>query len=609
LFCFVLFCSVPFHSVCFALLRQKMEKSSVFLFLFCIISAIADQLDGICSTVLSSDAQVQWSLRSTPPGTEPRDLWLTGKGKNYAWNNGCHFTDDVRRKTRTVHIGCEVGSGITQVEDGMFKDFVGLEEIYFGDQVAIIGDNSFQGCTSLKKVVIPRSVNTTGDMAFAFCSNLEVVEIDEKVTYISPSAFYHCHKNFVKVKPGNSVFIARAGQLLDRNKGVLLSVPVMGAIAAGGKFVVDKLLAPKVKKINNNIADCRGQYSSNGFKSQLFDTGDFGFKEVVVPPNCSDIGAAAFAGNILLETVQMEDSVEIIEDQAFFGCEKLSSINLSSKLEVIGAEAFRDCSSLENIILPASLKLIGEGAFKECSTLKSISIPSMVNEVGLGAFSRCSNLERIEVSLENPYYSSLDNVLFNKNASLLIQLPASRRGKYLLPDSVESIQSSALKGCNRLTEFEVSDNNSNFNVIQGVLFDKNNSTLLKYPEGKTANSYVVPDSVLYISDNAFRENVLLKSVTIGESVNFIGYRAFASCSGLKTVKFNGTVEPAYCDSTSFEGCTKLKTVTVPSWYMNETFCGIEVSRSTDFSSELPSSAVKLKSKVLVLAAFLFISSI
>jgi len=106
-----------------------------------------------------------------------------------------------------------------------------------------------------------------------------------------------------------------------------------------------------------------------------------------------------------------------------------------------------------------------------------------------------------------------------------------------LPDNVISIGSAAFAGCTSLTAINVDTGNSTYLSQDGVLYNKDKTTLLIYPAGKTGNSFTIPDSVNSIGNLAFANCTNLTIVTIPDSVNSIGKQAFFPCKNLVSVIF------------------------------------------------------------------------
>ena len=110
--------------------------------------------------------------------------------------------------------------------------------------------------------------------------------------------------------------------------------------------------------------------------------------------------------------------------------------------------------------------------------------------------------------------------------------------------SVSSIGASAFGNCTSLVAITVDAANSDYSSLDGVLFNKSQTTLILFPPGK-GGSYSIPGSVTSIGNYAFYSCTSLTSVTIPGSVTSIGDYAFAGCTSLKGVFFKGNAPFAY----------------------------------------------------------------
>jgi len=113
--------------------------------------------------------------------------------------------------------------------------------------------------------------------------------------------------------------------------------------------------------------------------------------------------------------------------------------------------AFSRCTTLTSLTIPNSVTSIGEGAFSGCTSLASVTIGNSVTSIGDGAFSGCTSLNAITVEALNSFYSSVDGVLFNKSQTTLIRYPGGKAGSYTIPNSVTSIGYGTFVGCTSLT--------------------------------------------------------------------------------------------------------------------------------------------------------------
>ena len=226
----------------------------------------------------------------------------------------------------------------------------------------------------------------------------------------------------------------------------------------------------------------------------------------------------------------------------------------------IGDFAFCNCSNLVSIIIPDCVEQIGYGAFVNCSNLTSIFIPRSVIRIDTGyLFDGCNKLTEINVASENTEYASQDGVLFSKDKTTLLCCPGGKTGLYeipvgvtgigfgafdgcsnleriIIPKSVTRIYlgSYSFDGCNKLTEITVVSENTEYSSQDGVLFNKDKTTLLCCPGGKTG-LYEIPFGVTSIGSGAFAYCADLTGITIPESVTSIGRVAFEGCDSLNTI--------------------------------------------------------------------------
>lgn len=104
-------------------------------------------------------------------------------------------------------------------------------------------------------------------------------------------------------------------------------------------------------------------------------------------------------------------------------------------------------------------------------------------------------------------------------------------------------------------------------------YSSNLARVIPDPDGsKYSENIVVPGQVEYdgitysvkqIWDGAFYMCTDLKTVTLGEGIDYIGPRAFYNCSNLERITFSSTMESFNTDNPVFEGCPKLEIVTTP----------------------------------------------
>jgi hypothetical protein len=281
----------------------------------------------------------------------------------------------------------------------------------------------------------------------------------------------------------------------------------------------------------------------------------------------------------------------------------IKTVIINDGVTTIGQQAFQNHSSLTSVSIPNSVNSIGILAFANTG-LTSITIPNSVTSIGGTAFVFCSALTSIEVEANNLNYSSVDGVLFNKNQDTLLVCPAGKQGNYIIPSSTTTIgriafHSSGLTSlvipnsvitigdlafafsglttitipnsvtligtdafweCTDLTSIEVETNNPSYSSVDGVLFNKNQTSLLTYPRNRQGEHYTIPNGVTTVGLQAFYGCTNLTSVVIPNSVTIIEAAAFRGCSGLTSITIGNGVTSI--GTRAFQGLSELISVTI-----------------------------------------------
>jgi hypothetical protein len=403
--------------------------------------------------------------------------------------------------------------------------------------VTSVGHGAFDDCSALTNVTIGDTVQVIGAFAFEDCAALTNVLIPASVTSIGDRAFQRCFSlTSIGVNASNLLYSSIDGVLFDKSATKLIEFPAGKSgsyIIPDGVTIIGDEAFMDCKSLTNVLIPA----SVTSIGEEAFQ-GCFSLASIGVNASnllYSSIGGALFdksatkliafpAGKSGAYVVP--DGVETIGKLAFHFCESLTSVTMPGSLRTIEVGAFYECAALASANLGAGVEHLQEYAFAFCESLTNVTIPDSVTSIGQGVFQQCISLPSIEVASSNPAYASIDGVLFDKNATTLVAFPAGRSGAYVVPDGVQTIAAGAFHGCLALT---------------GVTIPESVTSI-----GETAfrdcialTNITIPDSVEIIGERAFKECVSLASGTIGNGVNSIGDGAFEECTSLQSLYFLG----------------------------------------------------------------------
>ncbi len=338
----------------------------------------------------------------------------------------------------------------------------------------------------IKSVNIGNSVTTIGDWSFGYCDGLTNVTLSKSVTIIGDYAFIYCDSLTSVTIPDS---VTTIGYAAFGDCDSLTRVTISESVTS-----IDEDAFPYCDSLTSITVDVNNKNYSSDSYGVLFNKDKTTLVQYPI-------------GNTRT-SYSIPDGVTTIGYGAFDSCDSLTSVTIPNSVTTIGDSAFYECKNLTNVTIPNSVKNIGKWSFSYCENLTSVSIPNSVITIGEVAFYGCDSLKNITI-----------------------------------PDSVKTIGESALGWCDSLTNITVSANNKYYSSdSDGILFNKDKTTLCQYPNGKAIKSYIISDGVTAIGNGAFCNCENLTSVTIPDSVRTIGDEAFYSCDSLEDVYYDGVEE-------------------------------------------------------------------
>ena len=282
----------------------------------------------------------------------------------------------------------------------------------------------------------------------------------------------------------------------------------------------------------------------------------------------------------------------LVDQYMFFGCDKLVEVKLPATTQKINNNAFNGCSKLTTCAIPVAVTHIGDYAFAKCKALKDVNIPAAVSYMGTAAFSECTSIETVNFN-EDCQIKEIRANTFNGCSALK---------SVKLSSGVEELGSKAFANCTSLNTFtlpasfiekaadtfkdtpiknyEVEEGIDGFSSVGGVLYNEDQSELLLYPIAREDKSFIVPQSVGGIAEQAFAGAKNLTHITLSESITNIQSKTFAG-SGLTEIVI--PAEVTSIGSEAFMGCNALTSVTFkggPSGIGERAFFGTRLSTVT-----------------------------
>lgn len=375
-----------------------------------------------------------------------------------------------------------------------------IKAIVLREGVTRIGDYAFYDCTALTSVEIPEGVTQIGESAFACCQSLESVTIPGSVTEIGEGAFESCDSMMV----------------LELASGL----KCVGAFAFSECVALRELVLPNtVERIDRSAF-----------------TG-VALQELIIPGNVQEIGDNAFNGCIRLSSLTLSEGIRVIEEMAFSNCSDLTEVLIPASVECLGDGVFSDCLAMTQIAVASESEhfVVRDDILysKDLSVLvhypaakeeQEFTIPEEVRKIAGLAFA--SNYFLMEVMLGD-HLEEVGSYAFARCSSLsFVSLPAQTTRLGVSP----------FHDCTMLLEIEVDPNNPCYSSIDGILYNKEQTQLIQYPAGLYDDFYKVPDTVREIAENACYDAQDLEVLKIPAGIRKIGDMAFAFCDQLRDVE-------------------------------------------------------------------------
>ena len=358
--------------------------------------------------------------------------------------------------------------------------------------VTSIGIRAFQWC-SFTTIDIPNSVTSIEEDAFSWCPNLTSINIPEGVTTIAPLTFYHC--------------------------STLTSFTIPNWVTSIGNQAFEGCLNLSSLTIGDNVT--------------MIDNDVF--KETAWYDNQPD--GLVYAGKVAYRYKGiMPQGTSIVIKEGTLG---------------IATNAFRwDCGGMVSITIPNSVQVIGYYAFFSCSGLTSITLPNSITTIYYGAFSGCTNLTDVYCYAENLPDASSSTFLLSDIDAMTLHVHAASLEAYRTTEPWSDF--GTIVAINDDPNVIFAD--ANVKALCVANWDTNGDGELSITEAAAVTDL----------DNVFRDNTTITSfdeLQYFTGLTAIGDFAFGSCTGLTSVTIPNNVTTT--GEWTFYNCSSLTSVDLP----------------------------------------------
>ncbi len=373
----------------------------------------------------------------------------------------------------------------------------------------------------LKYIKLPSTLKSIKDGTFATFSKLITITIPKSVTKINVDDFKKLSSlQTIHMESGNKLYASYKGILYNKAKTYIKFVP-MAYKETSLKFPSTLVsLFTNIKPFDNAT-------------------------EIIIPKGVKKLsakGSSHFFEKITIEAgnenfILYNGSVYNKSKTTLVLFKKQTKAEFPSTIKNIDINFFYN-SGITELVIPAKAK-----------------VPIFLN----GVFD-IPTLKKISVDKNNPYYSIQNNMLFNKDKTILydaprnmtvLKIPATVKKLSLpmnfniknlksivIPKSVTELDESLYINHITLEKIEVEKGNAKFTSLDGVLYNEDLSQMLFYPTNKQDKTYVMPDSVKTMNYYFITQNPNLESITLSKMLEPSNNYNFEYSKTLKEINVN-----------------------------------------------------------------------
>ena len=363
---------------------------------------------------------------------------------------------------------------------------------------------------------MPDTLSDTYYYAFQNAKGITEINAPDTMRYLNPS------NNFVNTPALKAINIDENNQWYSSVNGVLYSKDQKRLYKVPDAYAGDVTLPETVTNIDGN-------YTFNNCT---------GIKKLTIP-------AATGLWDYVFDGVKSITEISISPDHANYASVNGCLMNAAKDYVCAIPKGAATVTIPDNIVSQGRIR---DAALCNCPNLVTLNLSKNFSDFSCYyKFDNCPKLTSVSVPSDNPFYRTVDGVLYNKNMTQICFVPGAKTGAYTVPESVNSVYEYAFRDakkltsvtfpknylgtinldwtftyCDSLTAVNFADTNINYKTVDGVLYTKDMKTLCYVPNAKKG-VYTVPAGVTSVKNYAFYGCSKLTGIVFPDSITEIGF--------------------------------------------------------------------------------------
>lgn len=425
---------------------------------------------------------------------------------------------------------------------------------------------AFEDCNKLTEVVISEGVEKIGYNAFKDCFNLKSVTVSKSVEEMLYNEWNLSFGYYNKEKIEDFILYGYSGTIVEKyaqDTGIeFVSLGVGKGVYADFHYNVLNDNTIKITKYDGDINTVTIPEILNGYTVTEISYNAFS--------DCENLEIILLPKTVvsfdISDSSQVSSLVEINVNEDNPNYCSIDGV-LYSK-DVTQMIYFPFASSITDLVIPETVTSVN-CSLEYCKNLKNISISKNLSYFYMNSYFllRGDNIENIFVDEENQFYYSKNGIMYSKKTNNVFAYPQNNRTKtFEIPEGIETIDSywylrdcnylenvivpasltnfnsAGLAYCENLKNIYVNKNNPDFCDIDGLLYNKNKTRLIRYPHGRDDAVVELPESTEEIGQCAFYKCNQITGIIIPQKLIALSGSAFIKCENLRDFTFAKSIQ-------------------------------------------------------------------